>query len=115
VEAGVSRYLFAALSVWLDRAGYEWVVCTGTDQLRNSFHRLGIATHLLAKADPGRLPDGGAGWGRYYHHQPVVMAISVAEGIQSLRAAGLLGLVQPVMPDLETQGQNPGGAYGQLA
>lgn len=115
VEAGVSRYLFAALSVWLDRAGYEWVVCTGTDQLRNSFHRLGIATHLLAKADPGRLPDGGAGWGRYYDHQPVVMAISVAEGIQSLRAAGLLRLVQTVVPDMTKQEPNSGGAYGQLA
>lgn len=51
VEAGgVSRYLFASLSVWLDAAGYDWVVCTGTDQLRNSFHRLGIATQVLADA-----------------------------------------------------------------
>ena len=115
VEAWVSRYLFAALSVWLHSARYEWVVCTGTDQLRNSFHRLGIATHLLADADPARLPDGGSGWGRYYDHQPVVMAISVAEGIQSLRAAGLLGLVQPVMPDVASEVQSPGGAYGQLA
>lgn len=64
VEAGVSRFLFASLSVWLDGAGYGWVVCTGTDQLRNSFHRLGIATQVLATADPAMLPDGGAGWGR---------------------------------------------------
>jgi len=26
VEAGVSRFLFASLSVWLDSAGYDWVV-----------------------------------------------------------------------------------------
>ncbi|MDY6799518.1 MAG: thermostable hemolysin [Pseudomonadota bacterium] len=115
VEAGVSRYLFAALSVWLDSARYEWVVCTGTDQLRNSFHRLGMATHVLAEADPARLPDGGAGWGRYYDHQPVVMAISVTEGINSLRAAGLLRLVQPVVRDNAKQTLNPGGAYGRLA
>src|SRR5690554_3615707 len=112
VEAGVSRYLFASLSVWLNAAGYDWVVCTGTDQLRNSFHRLGIATCVLADADPSRLPDGGAGWGRYYDHHPVVMTIRVADGIAALRDAGLLKLVQPVVregiPDV-------GGAYGRLA
>ncbi len=111
----MSRYLFAALSVWLDRAGYEWVVCTGTGQLRNSFHRLGMATHVLAKADPDRLPDGGASWGHYYDHQPVVIAISVAGGIRSLNRAGLLRLVQTIEPVSETLDPGQGGTYGQLA
>ncbi|MBW7472041.1 thermostable hemolysin [Marinobacter sp. M216] len=96
VEAGVSRYLFASLAVWLDGAGYQWVVCTGTDQLRNSFRRLGIDTHVLADADPARLADGGAGWGRYYDHHPVVMAVSVAESLAALKAAGLLKVTFPV-------------------
>lgn len=115
VEAGVSRYLFASLAVWLDGAGYEWVVCTGTDQLRNSFHRLGIATQMLAHADPARLPDGGAGWGRYYDHHPVVMAIHVAEAMSALRQAGLLRLIQPVDPGAESETIATGGAYGRLA
>ncbi|SFM46110.1 thermostable hemolysin [Marinobacter pelagius] len=115
VEAGVSRYLFASLSVWLDSAGYDWVVCTGTDQLRNSFHRLGIGTQVLAKADPARLPDGGAGWGRYYDHHPVVMAIHVAEGMSAMRQAGLLRLVQPVTRDAGDAITVAGGAYGRLA
>lgn len=118
VEAGVSRYLFAALSVWLASARYQWVVCTGTDQLRNSFHRLGIATRVLGTADPARLPDGGAGWGRYYDHQPVVMAISVADGIASLRDTGLLKLVQPAAPVTAVAGVDRpdlGGVYGRLA
>ncbi|WP_372964835.1 thermostable hemolysin [Marinobacter sp.] len=96
VEAGVSRYLFASLSVWLDSEDYDWVVCTGTDQLRNSFHRLGITTYVLASADPSKLPDGGAGWGCYYEHHPVVLAIRVADGISALREAGLLKLIQQV-------------------
>jgi len=115
VEAGVSRYLFASLSVWLDSAGYDWVVCTGTDQLRNSFHRLGIATEVLADADPSRLPDGGAGWGRYYDHHPVVMAIRVADGVSALRNAGLLRLIQPVERPVADGDSTLGGSYGCIA
>lgn len=115
VEAGVSRYLFASLSVWLKGAGYDWVVCTGTDQLRNSFHRLGIATVVLADADPARLPDGGAGWGRYYHHHPMVMAIRVDDGICALRRAGLLRLIQPVEQTTGAENSMAGGSYGCTA
>ncbi|MBW4935303.1 thermostable hemolysin [Marinobacter sp. F4206] len=111
VEAGVSRYLFASLAVWLDNTGYQWVVCTGTDQLRNSFRRLGIETHVLADADPVRLADGGAGWGRYYDHHPVVMAVSVAESLAALKAVGLLKVTFPVNgADAEM-----GGRYGHTA
>lgn len=112
VEAGVSRYLFASLAVWLDSGGYEWVVCTGTDQLRNSFRRLGIDTHVLAPADPARLADGGAGWGRYYDHHPVVMAVSVAESLTALKAAGLLKLTYPVSGEDDAA---MGGHYGHIA
>ncbi|RBP32285.1 thermostable hemolysin [Marinobacter pelagius] len=115
VEAGVSRYLFASLSVWLNAAGYEWVVCTGTDQLRNSFHRLGIGTQVLANADPARLPDSGAGWGRYYDHHPVVMAVNVAEGMSAMRQAGLMRLIQPVTGGAGDANIVAGGAYGRLA
>ncbi|MCG7200562.1 thermostable hemolysin [Marinobacter pelagius] len=115
VEAGVSRYLFASLAVWLDGAGFDWVVCTGTDQLGNSFHRLGIATAMLSDADPARLPDGGAGWGRYYDHHPVVMAINVAEAMSALRQAGLLRMIQPVAAGIDAGATLAGGAYGRLA
>lgn len=115
VEAGVSRYLFASLSVWLDGAGYDWVVCTGTDQLRNSFHRLGIATQVLGDADPARLPDGGAGWGRYYDHHPVVMAIRVSDGLAALRQVGLLRLIQPVTPAVDAGDAAGEDTYGRLA
>lgn len=115
VEAGVSRYLFASLSVWLDGAGYDWVVCTGTDQLRNSFHRLGIGTQVLADADPACLSDGGAGWGRYYDHHPVVMAIRVDEGMSALRRAGLLRLIQRITEQAGESDSATGGSYGRTA
>lgn len=115
VEAGVSRHLFAALTVWLEGAGYDWVVCTGTDQLRNSFHRMGIGTRVLADANPENLPDGGAGWGRYYEHQPVVMAIRVADSLSALHQANLLRRIQPARARTCSGSSEQGGAYGYLA
>lgn len=94
VEAGVSRYLFPLLTVWLQARGYQWIGFTGTDQLRNSFERQGIQTHWLATADPARLADGGQGWGRYYDHHPQAMAAAVAEGYRSLARQGVLQRVQ---------------------
>lgn len=114
VEAGVSRYLFASLAVWLDAGGFRWVVCTGTDQLRNSFHRMGISPHMMAPADPSRLPDGGAGWGQYYDHHPVVMAVSVEETLQVLAASGMLKATRPVADSRHQPGAT-GEPYGDTA
>ena len=91
VGAGVSRFLFAALTLWLRDSGYRWIAFTGTEQLRNSFRRLGVATRVIAMADPSKLPNSGAGWGQYYQHKPVVMVANVQEGYLALRNAGLLG------------------------
>eukprot|EP00163_Fabomonas_tropica_P023282 TRINITY_DN4057_c0_g1_i1.p2 TRINITY_DN4057_c0_g1~~TRINITY_DN4057_c0_g1_i1.p2 ORF type:complete len:240 (-),score=32.37 TRINITY_DN4057_c0_g1_i1:333-1052(-) len=118
VEAGVSRYLFAGLAVWLHNAGCQWVVCTGTDQLRNSFRRVGIDTHVIASAEPARLPDGGAGWGSYYEHHPVVMAMNVAQSMTALSGAGLLRTTRYLGESWVEAGESEemnGGAYGFLA
>ncbi|MBB5321035.1 thermostable hemolysin [Marinobacter oulmenensis] len=111
VEAGISRYLFACLSVWLDSENYDWVVCTGTDQLRNSFHRLGITTQVLGEALAGQLPDRGAGWGAYYQHHPQVLAIRISDSLSALQRAGLLQRVRLVPGALPDEG----GRYGRTA
>ena len=85
------------------------------DKNNNSFHRLGIATQVLATADPAMLPDGGSGWGRYYDHHPVVMAIRVADGMSALRTAGLLRLIQPVESEAPGEEAMAGGSYGHIA
>jgi hypothetical protein len=112
VEAGVSRYLFAALTLWLHDNGYRWIVFTGTELLRNSFRRMGIRSHALAPADPRRLPDGGAGWGRYYDHDPIVMAADVEAGYQALKRGGILQRTRSVATVL-ADGKE--GAYGFIA
>lgn len=111
VEAGVSRFLFPALTVWLKDRGYRWVAFTGTDQLRNSFQRLGIDIHAVASANPERLADGGAGWGRYYDNHPMVMVANVDDSFRALRSSGLLARIHPCGPS----GQMEEGRYGHIA
>lgn len=110
VEAGVSRFLFAGLTLWLREHGYRWIVFTGTELLRNSFQRMGIAIQVLAPADPRCLPDGGAGWGRYYDHSPMVMAANVEDGYQSQKKMGLLRKTQWL-----NEGERQEGSYGYTA
>jgi hypothetical protein len=81
VSAGMARTLIPLLARHLHRLGYEWVVFTATRELRNSFRRLGLNPLRLARADPARLPDGGASWGSYYEHDPLVMAGRIVRGL----------------------------------
>lgn len=80
-SAGAAREIIVAMRAHLAQAGFTWVTFTATRELRNSFARLGLRLVDLGRADPARLPDGGAAWGRYYAHDPVVVAGALhAEG-----------------------------------
>ncbi|MET0679447.1 MAG: thermostable hemolysin [Burkholderiales bacterium] len=81
VSAGMARTLIPLLARHLHRLGYEWVVFTATRELRNTFRRLGLNPLRLARADPTRLPDGGANWGSYYERDPLVMAGRIVRGM----------------------------------
>ncbi|SFL99145.1 thermostable hemolysin [Marinobacter zhejiangensis] len=111
VEAGVSRFLFPALTVWLKAQGYQWVAFTGTDQLRNSFQRMGIQIRAIADADPARLADGGRGWGRYYDSHPMVMVANVEEAYVAIKASGFLNRIHPYGPQVQAEEDH----YGHIA
>jgi hypothetical protein len=81
VSAGMARTLIPLLARHLHRLGYEWAVFTATCELRNTFRRLGLKPLRLARADAARLPDGGANWGSYYEHDPLVMAGRIVRGL----------------------------------
>ena len=81
-SAGMGRELMAATVRHLHDAGYGWVVFTATRELRNMFTRLGVPLIAVATADPARLPDRGASWGRYYAHDPQVMATDLAAAVR---------------------------------
>ena len=87
VSAGAARALIPLLARHLHQLGYRWVVFTATREVRNSFSRLGLQPLQLAQADPVRLPDAGASWGRYYQHDPRVMAGKIALGLQARESA----------------------------
>lgn len=118
VESGISRPLFAALAVWLQRAGLQWVACTGTAQLRNGFSHIGIKVSDLGVADPDRLAGAGRDWGSYYDNQPRVLVINVSQGVESLKACGLLRKVRFIESGgagMPVSGRAAGRGYGKLA
>jgi hypothetical protein len=77
---GAARRLIVRMTALLHRRGHTWVVFTSTRSLLNSFARFDLAPIVLAPADAGRLPDGGAAWGSYYATAPQVMAGSIPLG-----------------------------------
>lgn len=74
VRAGEGRRLIGLLALHLHSLSFEWVVSTMTTGLRHMFMRLGITPLALGLADPDSLGADAAQWGRYYEHQPVVLA-----------------------------------------
>jgi len=77
--------------VFLHAAGYRWVLFTAVTHLFNAFQRLGLKPVRLAEAEPGRLPDAGASWGRYYEAGPVVCAGDISAGLGKLARSAALG------------------------
>lgn len=71
---GASLFLIIGLMEHLQLLGCTHAALTLTTHLAGSFANLGFASETLAEADPARLPDGGASWGRYYEHRPKVLA-----------------------------------------
>ena len=74
VRAGEGRRLILLLGPHLADVGFEWVVSTLTQELRNLFLRMGVAPLALGVADAEVLGDDAAQWGSYYDHRPLVLA-----------------------------------------
>lgn len=70
---GGTLLLFVVLSELVDRLGSRYALFTATPEVERGLARLGYAPVVLAPADPRRLADGGASWGRYYERGPRVM------------------------------------------
>jgi hypothetical protein len=75
---GFGRRFLPALGRYLLLHHYRWAVFTATREVRGILEQLSFDALALALARPDRLPDGGAGWGTYYAHQPSVMAGRIA-------------------------------------
>ncbi|AUM14303.1 thermostable hemolysin [Ketobacter alkanivorans] len=89
-QRGISRYFFAVLTDVLLQWGARWLACTGTPDVVNVFHRLGMQPLEIAGANPDCLPDRGSQWGSYYSHNPIVMVGEVARGHALIQKSGFL-------------------------
>jgi hypothetical protein len=81
---GAARALIVSMTRLLHAEGLHWVAFTATATLLNSFTRLRLKPHVLADADPHRLPDAGKCWGSYYNSQPQVMFGDIRYGYAQL-------------------------------
>jgi len=88
VRAGEGRRLIQLLGPHLAGRGFEWVVSTLTQELRNLFVRMGMAPLALGVADPAVLGDDAAPWGSYYDHRPLVLAGRLDAALQMLARRG---------------------------
>jgi hypothetical protein len=90
-RAGEGRRLILQLGPHLAAQGFQWVVSTLTEELRQLFLRIGVAPLALGQADPRALGDDAAAWGRYYAHRPVVLAGHLPQALRRLQQRGLVG------------------------
>ncbi len=70
---GSSLLLFIVIGELLERLGCDYVLFTGTREVKALLARLHYSPIVVAQANPSLLPDAGANWGSYYSNQPQVM------------------------------------------
>ena len=75
---GFGGRFLPALRRHLVERGFAWAVFTATREVRGILQHFAFDARTLAPAAASCLPDGGAGWGRYYAHEPSVMAGGLA-------------------------------------
>ncbi|MFY0991176.1 thermostable hemolysin [Halomonas sp. C05BenzN] len=92
---GLQRPLFLHLVDQLGREGIGWLLFTATPEVANGIRRLGLTLEPVMVADPTRLGEDRARWGRYYERHPWVMAGDLRRAHRELRERGLLPVPLP--------------------
>lgn len=84
---GEGRRLMVQIAAHLATLGIDWVASTVTIELRRIMYRLGLGATCLAPARAERLRSTATTWGRYYEHQPLVMAGHLPSALRRLQRA----------------------------
>jgi thermostable hemolysin len=84
-----ARRFMALLPFFLLEHEYRWVTFTATAAVRRLLHHVGARCMDLGPADGACVRSGADDWGRYYTHDPRVMAgyLPLARKIPALRDA----------------------------
>ncbi len=80
-----SRLLITLLVEALCRGGFRWIVFTATRRVRELVRDMGLPLRVLAAADPARLGEERAAWGRYYDAEPMLTVGDLAVGSNLIR------------------------------
>lgn len=83
VVPGTAPILFAVLATVLHEAGYRWVVCTATPQVRAILNKMQFPWQSICTADPAVLGDQADDWGDYYASRPEVIVGDVRHAVES--------------------------------
>jgi Thermostable hemolysin len=84
---GDGRRLIHLMTPQLASLGAQWVVSTVTRELRHLFIRTGVAPFALGAAHAAALGAEAEHWGRYYEHEPVVLAGHLPQALRHLAQA----------------------------
>ena len=76
-RGGEGLRLIKRIARHLADQGFEWAVCTITRELRPALERLDARPLTLHLAEPSMLGNEAAAWGKYYEHDPVVIAVEL--------------------------------------
>jgi len=79
--------IITLMGEWLQHYSIHWVTFSLTRSLRQMFKRAGVPIHDLGAAQPELACGDGNDWGRYYEHQPHVVAIPIRDGLARFRAS----------------------------
>ncbi len=93
-RVGEGRRRVYCLAQHLLDEGYAWVVRTVTREWRRMFLRIGVTPLALGIADPHALGDERLRWGRYYEHEPVILAGYLPQAMGRLDARYRLATVE---------------------
>ncbi|GJM22466.1 MAG: hypothetical protein DHS20C15_23810 [Planctomycetota bacterium] len=78
-RAGFGPWLVTALAEHLVANASPLTIFAGTAALRDFFEHMGVTAHDHGRADPQRLGDEAARWGRYYDDDPHVCTVHAAD------------------------------------
>jgi hypothetical protein len=110
-RTGSTRKLIILLAFYFAHLELDWAVLTLTPTLINSFTRLGIELHTLAKAEASKLYHSGSDWGRYYDCKPMVVAANIPLSTEHLLQRGQCSTLLPTpvttIPSAGTKHHDP--------
>lgn len=87
---GASALIFLMLLSVVQKAGFHWVMFTGTPEVQRGICKLGFVIKSIGEARLDDIPGNHGDWGSYYEEGPQVVIGDVQASIASARQSRLM-------------------------